>query len=128
MSSGLESERKWNERSSDGASPFAGDKMFRFFFEHAPEAIVVLDCEARRFVLSNENAERLFGLTREELLKIEPAALSPVTQPNGQLSIDAAREWLRRTLEGETPVVEWIYRHASGKLLSCELRLLRLPG
>lgn len=123
----MQTDGKWNERPMAAHDAFS-EEMFRFFFEHAPEAIMVLDCEKRRFILANQNAERLFGLTREQLVEMDPQALNPLVQPDGRLSVDAALEWISRTLAGETPTFEWMYRHPSGRLIMCEVRLIRLPG
>ena len=55
----------------------------RTLVEHAPEAIVVLDVDACRFVDANSNACELFGHSREKLLASNPVALSPPTQAGG---------------------------------------------
>lgn len=52
---------------------------YRTLVEHAPEAIVVLDADLYRFVDLNENTERLFGMGRQELLRIGPVEISPDT-------------------------------------------------
>lgn len=100
----------------------------RILVEHAPEAIVVFDGVTGRFVEVNDNAARLYGLSREELVGKHPAELSPGTQPDGRPSPEAAREKIQQALAGQTPVFEWMHRHTSGRLIPCEVRLLRLPG
>src|ERR1700756_4656323 len=57
------------------------EARYRLLVEHAPEAIVVLDFEKKRFVDVNENAVRLFGHSKDALLQMGPVALSPVVQP-----------------------------------------------
>jgi PAS domain S-box-containing protein len=89
---------------------------------------VVFDAKTDRFVMVNENAVRLFGLGRETLLKLGPGALSPPVQPDGRLSYEAARELIQRALDGETPTFEWMHLHSSGRIIPCEIRLVRLPA
>lgn len=108
-------------------TPSEGEERYRILFEHAPDAIVVVDCETGRFVDANPNASLLFGLEREELLKFGPAELSPETQPDGRTSAEAAADLLRRALAGESPMTEWTHVNATGDLISCEVRLVRLP-
>ena len=103
------------------------EQRFRIQFEHAPEAIVLLDPDSGRFVDVNENATQLFGMTRDQLCKLSPAELSPPVQPDGRSSPDAAVEKVQLALQGETPVFEWTHRNAAGRDIPCEVRLARLP-
>ena len=104
------------------------EARYRTLVENAPEAIVVMDVDEARFVDVNAKACLLFELTRDELLTREPVGMSPPTQPDGRSSEDAARGYLRRALEGETPVFEWFHRTATGADIRCEVRLVRLPA
>ncbi|HEV8544360.1 MAG TPA: PAS domain S-box protein, partial [Verrucomicrobiae bacterium] len=106
----------------------ASEAQFRTLVENAPEAIVVVDGMTSRFQTVNENAVRLFGRSREELLRLTPADISPPFQPDGRPSDEAAREKICAALKDENPIFEWQHRHPNGKLISTEVRLLRLPG
>jgi diguanylate cyclase (GGDEF)-like protein/PAS domain S-box-containing protein len=101
---------------------------YRTLVEHAPDALVVLDVDKNVFVDANENAAQLFGMPREALLRIGPAGASPPRQPDGRPSSESAAEHIERALLGGTPVFEWSHRHADGRDLACEVRLVRLPG
>ncbi len=103
------------------------EERFRIQVEHAPEAIVVYDVAAGRFVDANQNAERLFGLSRAELLERSIGEVTPPRQPDGRDSGAAAAELVHRALHGEKPVFEWSHRHASGRDVPCEVRLASLP-
>ncbi|MFO1501670.1 MAG: PAS domain S-box protein [Verrucomicrobiota bacterium] len=100
----------------------------RTLVEHAPDAIVVFDCDTGRFTEANENAVRLYGLSRDALLKLGPADVSPALQPDGRSSIEVAQERLAEALQGRTPVFEWWHRNAAGLVIPCEIRLVRLPA
>ena len=118
-------ERRITERTAELA---ASEARFRALVEHAPEAIVVFDGETGRFLFGNEHACRLYGVAPEELTRLTPADVSPEFQPNGKRSGDFALEVMGAALAGRTPVVEWLHRHSSGRLIPSELRLLRLPA
>lgn len=106
----------------------ASEAQFRTLVEHAPEAIVVFDGQSGRVEMVNEHAVRLFGHSREELLRLTPADVSPPLQPDGRSSAAVARERMDAALADERPVFEWLYRHANGRLFISEVRLVRLPG
>ena len=104
------------------------EARYRTLFEHAPEAIVVLDADAGHFVDANSNAVQLFELPRELLLDSNPVALSPPTQPGGLGSTELAWERIQEALAGGAPAFEWLHRTPGGKELDCEVRLVRLPA
>ena len=103
-------------------------EQLRAIVEHAPEAIAVFDGKQGRFVLSNENATRLFGLTRQQLLQTDLHAISAEFQADGQPSRKLVCEHVAEALAGQTPTFEWLFRHAQGHVIPCEVRLERLPG
>jgi two-component system cell cycle sensor histidine kinase/response regulator CckA len=104
------------------------EERYRILVENAPEAIVVLDVEKGKFVDGNENALRLFQLSREELLCHGPAELSPPLQPSGRTSEVAARERVERALAGGAPSFEWVHRNSKGEDIDCEVHVVRLPS
>ncbi len=104
------------------------EERYRTIVEHAAEAIVVFDVESGLFIDSNSNAEALYGLTREELHKTGPGAMSPEFQPSGRPSMEAAREEIMRAVAGEKRVFEWTHRNAQGKEIPCEVGLVRMPS
>lgn len=94
----------------------------------APEAIVILDVDVGRFIDANENAEKLFGLSRTELLKKHPADLSPELQPDGKASSQSASERIAEALCEESGAFDWTHHNADGQPIPCEVRLTRLPS
>jgi PAS domain S-box-containing protein len=110
------------------AALIEGEARLRTLIENAPEAIVVVDLSTGLFTEPNENAVKLYGLSREELTKVGPAQMSPPTQPDGRDSTEKAMEKIGEAMQGGTPVFEWIHRNAHGKDIPCEVRLVRLPG
>ncbi len=101
---------------------------FRTLVENAPEAIVVLDVEKGTFIDCNNNALRLFHLSREQLMQRGPGELSPPFQPDGRHSAVATRDWFERTANGATPSFEWTHRNSQDAEIACEVHLVRLPS
>jgi PAS domain S-box-containing protein len=101
---------------------------YRTLVEHAPEAIVVLDLDVGRFDDANRNAERFFGMSREELLRVGPGEVSPPYQADGRPSSEAMAAELERAFRYEAPRFEWIHRNAKGNEIACEVSLVRLPS
>ena len=118
-------ERGISERTAELAT---SEARFRALVEHAPEAIVVFDGETGKFLFGNEHACRLYGVSAEALTRLTPVDVSPEYQPNGRRSDEYAVELMRAALAGEMPVVEWLHRQPSGRLIPTEVRLLRLPA
>ncbi|MBA3581793.1 MAG: PAS domain S-box protein [Gammaproteobacteria bacterium] len=104
------------------------EERYRALVEHAPEACVVFDVDKNRVVDLNTNAEVLFKTPMEKLLGMRPFELSPILQPDGRPSKDAAREYVSAALNGQTPHFEWLHHDADGGDVICEVRLVRLPG
>jgi PAS domain S-box-containing protein len=119
-------EQRVNERT---AALNASEARLRALVEHAPEAIVVFDGNTGRFLFGNEHASRLYGVPMEKLTELTPADVSPEFQPDGRRSSELARELMDEALAGGTPVFEWLHRQQPhGRLISTEVRLLRLPA
>ncbi len=104
------------------------EERYRTLVEHAPDAIVVLDMEERRFVDLNKNAERLFKMSREKLLCVGPVEVSPPFQPDGRPSLQVATAEIEKALRNDTPRFKWTHRDAAGQEIPCEISLVRLPS
>lgn len=104
------------------------EERFRVLFEEAPEAIVLFDAEADRFVDANAKAEQLFGCTREKLLMSGPQTFYLKNQPDGLPVRESVRAYTARVLSGERVVFERAIRNSAGKDLLCEVQLVRFPS
>jgi PAS domain S-box-containing protein len=118
-------ERRVSERT---AALSTSEARFRALVENAPDAIVVFDGVTGRFLFGNEHACRLYGVPMEKLTELTPVDVSPEFQPDGRPSCELAREKMDEALAGKRPIFEWIHRQANGRLISTEVRLLRLPA
>jgi PAS domain S-box-containing protein len=106
---------------------FMSEARYRSQFEAAPEAIVTLDVDNGCFIEVNEKAEKLFGYSRGQLLKLDPTGVSPPTQPDGRPSAEVAMMFIAEAMKGERPTFEWMHRDSTGRDFHCEVRLVRLP-
>jgi PAS domain S-box-containing protein len=104
------------------------EEHYRTLVQNAPEAIVVFDVDQGKFIDCNDNALRLFRLTREELTEFGPTELSPPCQPDGRPSHLATRQNMELSLQGGTPRFEWVHRNSQGVDIPCEIQLVRLPS
>ena len=104
------------------------EERYRTLVENAPEALVVLDVEKRKFVSVSESAVKLFKMPKEELLKVGPIDLSPEFQPDGRTSSEAGFEKISEAVAGGKPSFEWMHSDAEGNLIPCEVWLVRLPA
>lgn len=103
------------------------ERRYRDQIELASEAIVVVDVGAGRFVEANQQAARLFGLSRERLLHSSPVELSPARQPDGRTSAEAAADYLQAAVDGQPVNFFWEHQRADGTVVACEIWLSRLP-
>ena len=104
------------------------ESRYRVLVENAPEAILVFNVDTLAFVDANDNAERLFGLPRGELLKVSVADMSPEYQADGRSTQQVAAEKIYWMLEGDSQTFEWTHLNkATGEEVYCEVRLVVLP-
>ena len=104
------------------------EARYRTLVETAPEAIVVFDVDAGRFVDVNENACRFFKMSREALLRSGPEKISPALQSDGRPSFGVSRGHIDSALAGAVPVFEWVHCDSAGQDTPCEVRFVRLPS
>ncbi len=104
------------------------EERYRALVENAPEAIIVFDADDNRFIDANDNACKLFNLSRARLLSIGPEAISPETQPDGTPSFGVRRGFIDRVMNGEHPTFEWMHQDSTGRQIPCEVRFSRLPS
>ncbi|HTT38664.1 MAG TPA: PAS domain S-box protein [Burkholderiales bacterium] len=128
LQAGPEGRGRTSDAEPAAAAPSEAGRWLHALVEYAPEAIIVLDLALDRFCLVNENACRLFGLPRSELLRCGWIELSAPVQPDGSRAETSGREQLQAAARGENPVFEWTYRDGQARDVVCETRLTCLPS
>lgn len=104
------------------------EERFRTLVENAPEAIVVYDFDANRYVDANENALNLFNISYKDLGKINPFNLGATVQPEEISSDQGVIKNIKKALQGKTPVFEMFMCDSEGNEIPCEIRFARLPS
>ncbi|MCB0733730.1 MAG: PAS domain S-box protein [Bacteroidetes bacterium] len=100
----------------------------RALIEHAPEAILLLDFEKKRYVAANPSAVKLFGVSQQELLNSHLGEWSPELLSDGQVASDVAARNIQRCVETDESVeFDWEILKPDGTLIPCEIRVVRLP-
>ncbi|MDG6256863.1 MAG: PAS domain S-box protein [Methanomicrobiaceae archaeon] len=96
------------------------EAKYRTVFESSSDAIILL---TERVIDCNEQIERLFGYTKEEIIGISPIDFSPEKQPDGRESVDAARELIHAAMAGEAQSFPWRFTHRDGTPIYTETLL-----
>ena len=106
----------------------ASEERFRMLVEDAPDAILLYDHDQDRFVATNKAAERLFGVSREEILQHGPMHFYAPEQPDARAVAQTVLEHNERALRGEELKYERRIRRPSGEERVCRVTLIRLPS
>ncbi|WP_025898785.1 two-component system sensor histidine kinase NtrB [Sneathiella glossodoripedis] len=124
----VENQKEISRRKSLEDALRQSEARIRALIEHAPEAITLIDASTGHYVYVNPTAEKLHGLSKQELVgKMGPAAISPKYQADGQLSKDIALKYLQKALDGNCQRFEWLHVKPDGTEFPCEVSLSRLP-
>ena len=67
-------------------------------------------------------------MSREELIQVGPAEVSPPFQPDGSPSLEAAAANIEKAFREGTQCFEWTHRDSAGREIPCEISLVRLPS
>jgi len=97
---------------------------FRMLFDSASDAIFMMD--NRTFIDCNEATLRIFQCTKDQIVGQTPYRFSPLTQPNGRLSEDAAMDKINAALAGIPQFFEWRHIRYDGTPFEAEVSLNRL--
>lgn len=102
------------------------ERKFRVLFESSSQG-VMLHNENECFAEVNPAAAAIFGYHPSEMVGVHPAALGPEFQPDGEVSMIAARRHIARCIETGRTKFEWLHYHADGHEVLTEVVLTRIP-
>ena len=103
------------------------EERFRTIFESSQDALMILAPPSWKFTSGNKAAVELFG-TKDmaEFISLGPWDVSPEHQPDGQLSVDKAREMIETTICEGSHFFEWIHKQLRGETFPCTVLLTRM--
>jgi PAS domain S-box-containing protein len=109
--------RKAKEKAEESAL------IFRQLFEASSDPILLID-KAGVFVECNQATLDLLKLTREQFLFKPPVSISPVFQPNGRKSDEAAHEMIDLAYQKGLHRFDWTHVNADGIKFIVEVSLM----
>ena len=100
----------------------ASEANYRAIFSAANDAIFIHDMETGTILDVNRKMCEMYGYTHDEVRRINVETLSAGIPPYTQK--DALR-WIRKAVEGEPQLFEWMAKNKAGRLFWVEVNLKR---
>ncbi len=99
------------------------EERYRTLFECASEGFLLMK---ESFIDCNEQVCTLWGCSREDVIGHTPLDFSPVMQPDGRPSAEAAKERISATMAGKPQVFYWQHVRKDGSPIDMEVSLSRI--
>ncbi|NGZ83787.1 GAF domain-containing protein [Duganella sp. SAP-35] len=96
----------------------------------SPDSILLIQRGSSKVLDVNRSTRQLFGMTETELVQTDLPSLCPPLQPDGRDSRQVFDAYVERVMAGDMQVFELAMKHSSGRLMTCDLRMVPLntPG
>jgi PAS domain S-box-containing protein len=103
------------------------EKRFRSLFEKSADAFLLI--ENGEYTDCNQSAvDMLRASSKEEIIHRKPVDISPVYQPDGQLSTDKAALFSAKVMSEGSHRFEWTHRRLDGEEFPAEVLLTLIPS
>lgn len=99
------------------------EENFKTMFYDSPQAYLVIQEE--KFVECNRASEKLMNATRDQIINMPPAMISPEFQPNGKTSAELAREYFDALYKDGSLQFEWVHLKVTGEPFLAEVTLTK---
>jgi len=111
------------------SSPFSHKNRhkdpFRTLFEKSHDGVLLIDNGV--FIDCNEAIVKMLGYnTKEEVLSLHPAQLSPKYQPDGRDSFEKAEEMMQIAMKQGYNQFHWVHTRANGELFWADIVLTKI--
>lgn len=100
------------------------EAKYKTLFESANDAIFLMDQNV--FIDCNAKTLQIYKCTREQIIAHSPVDFSPLYQPDGQLSVEKAREKINAAFGGTPQFFEWVHCHFDRTPFDAEVSLNRV--
>jgi len=97
-------------------------ERFRTIFNGINDAVFIHDVDTGAILNVNAKMGEMYGYTREQALQLNVEALSSGEAPYTQRE---AMAWMRKALEGEPQIFEWLAKDSGGRLFWVEVNIRR---
>lgn len=101
------------------------DQRYRILFESSADAIMLLDAD--HFFDCNRATLDMFGLSKEEFIRLHPSEISPPVQPNGMNSREDADRKIAEAFSKGINRFEWVHCRSNGEEFTCTVWLTAFP-
>jgi PAS domain S-box-containing protein len=97
-------------------------ERFQTIFNGINDAVFIHDVDTGAILNVNAKMGEMYGYTREQALQLNVEALSSGEAPYTQRE---AMAWMRKALEGEPQIFEWLAKDSGGRLFWVEVNIRR---
>lgn len=118
--------KEWNSNAVDDISAQSLLQM-QAIINMASEAILLFDFDKKQCITSNKRAQKLFGLSEEEIIQKSLGDLSPKWQADGRNALQVIEDHLAKAANGHEVSLECSVYRSDGKLIPVEIRSVRIP-
>jgi diguanylate cyclase (GGDEF)-like protein/PAS domain S-box-containing protein len=100
------------------------EARFRLMFDQTADALMILDPQTGRFSDCNQATVEMFGCaSKQAILTLHPAELSPSHQPDGRDSMGKAKEMIDTAMREGGHRFEWVHCSAQREAFPAEVLL-----
>jgi len=102
-------------------------ELYDLVFEKFSNGVLILDAQTQKFLdCNNSIVEMLRADSKDDLLDIHPAQLSPEFQPDGRKSEEKANEMIQKALDEGIYKFEWKHIRKDGEEFWAEVILTKI--
>ncbi len=91
-------------------------ELYELVFKNTSSSVLIIDIEKNKFMDCNESAIKILKCkSKEDVLNLQPADLSPKFQADGQTSKEKSNEMNTIAIESGSHIFEWLHLTSTGE-------------